>query len=287
MFEGHVNAIRLLHRLGGATLFRGVASDVRSGRPIGLWVTSFGDPVRLGPAAPGQVALCGTLDVCSGVGIVGRAVIMVKDALALEHLAYVPTADIAVVGERHAALMGMRAAMTAPVRIGGEVPLASIFAGPGGYMAEPDFSTGAWRTSAVTVGGLEALVREAMDQLAARGRANDPHQRARLGQMLMVRETALLWIAHAAGMAEADWAEPGPTIACVNLARLAIEQCCLEVIPLVQRSLGLACMQQSNPIEQMMRDLSTYLRQPAGDEVMALAADWYLSQNEAELIITP
>ncbi len=301
VFEGHVNAIRLLHRWGEPALFRATAADVRGGSLIGLWVTSFADPVRMGEPGPNQpgpnepgpnqpglshhgpaqpvscrVSLCGTLDVCSGAGIAGHAVIMVTDAEGGEHLAYVPTSGLVVVGEQRVALMGMRAARTAPVRIAGQVSAAAIFAGPGTYMAEPDFSGGAWRTSAVTVGGLEALVHATLAQLAARGRSGDPHQRARIGQMVMARETALLWIARAAALAEAEAAQPGPTIACVNLARLAIERCCLEVIPLVQRSLGLACMQQTNPVEQMMRDLSTYLRQPAGDEVLAAVTDWYL-----------
>lgn len=276
VFEGHLNAIRLLHRLGGAALFGQVAADVAAGHLIGLWVTSFADPVCVMQAAPGEVGLRGLLDVCSGAGMAGRAVIMVKTGRGEDHLAYIPTGGMAEVGERRVALMGMRAAMTAPVRIAGAVPADAIFAGPGDYMAEPDFSGGAWRTSAVTVGGLEALVDATIGQLRARGRAQDPHQRARLGQMIMARETALLWIAQAAVKAEADDADPGETVACVNLARLAIEQCCLDVIPLVQRSLGLACLQQSNPVEQMMRDLSTYLRQPAGDEVLAVAADWHL-----------
>ena len=47
--------------------------------------------------------------------------------------------------------------------------------------------------------------------------------------------------------AEAEAAQTGPTIACVNLARSAIERCCLEVILLIRHSLGSACMQQSNP----------------------------------------
>lgn len=277
VFEGHVNAIRLLHRLGEPALFESVTADVCAGHLIGLWVTSFADPVRVAPASAGQLALCGTLDVCSGAGIARSAVIMVTDD-GQDHLAYVPAHGLAVVDARRVALTGMRAALTAPVRIGGVVPRSAIFAGPGDYLAEPDFSGGAWRTSAVTVGGLEALVRAAADQLAARGRADDPHQRARIGQMVMARETALLWISDVAPLAEAEGAEPGPTVARVNLARLAIEQCCLDVIPLVQRSLGLAGLQHANPIEQMMRDLSTYLRQPAGDEVLSVAAAWYVAQ---------
>jgi hypothetical protein len=60
----------------------------------------------------------------------------------------------------------------------------------------------------------------------------------------------------------------------VNLGRAAIEQACMDVIPLVQRSLGLRGLMVSNPVESMMRDLATYLRQPAGDEALSEAAMW-------------
>jgi hypothetical protein len=40
----------------------------------------------------------------------------------------------------------------------------------------------------------------------------------------------------------------------------------------VQRSLGLAGFLSDNPIEILTRDLATYLRQPAGDEVLTEAA---------------
>jgi alkylation response protein AidB-like acyl-CoA dehydrogenase len=279
VFEGHVNAIRLLSRYGSARLFRLVAEDVRQGHLIGLWVTAFEDPVRMTATGGGGWRLAGTLDVCSGAGLASRAVVMAKDADGEDHLAYVGAGEFSTVPERRATMMGMRAAMTGAVRVSAEVAAEAVFAGPGDYMAEPDFSGGAWRTSAVTVGGLEALVGEAMRQLRARGREQDPRQQVRLGQMLMARETALLWIRQAADHAEAANADPASTVAVVNMARLAIEACCLKVIPLVQRSLGMACMQVANPAEQLMRDIATYLRQPAGDEVMALATAFYLDQD--------
>jgi alkylation response protein AidB-like acyl-CoA dehydrogenase len=279
VFEGHVNAIRLLHRHASKELFADVARDARGGSLIGLWVTAFSDPVRLGEAAGGQVPMRGTLDVCSGAGLASRAVIMAIDSMGSERLAYLGADDFAVIADRRVTMTGMRAAMTGAVRVEAEIPAMAVFAGPGDYMTEPDFSAGAWRTSAVTVGGLEALVHEAMAQLRAKGRDEDVNQRARLGQMVMAREAARLWIAEAAQRAEAALADPDETRAFVNLARLAIEEACLVVIPLVQRSLGLSGLQHGNPAEQVMRDLSTYLRQPAGDEVLAVAAAFYLDRE--------
>jgi alkylation response protein AidB-like acyl-CoA dehydrogenase len=167
-------------------------------------------------------------------------------------------------------LHGMRGTATAAVNFGCTVPLGRCVGGDGDYLREPDLSVGAWRTSAVTVGGLRALVEATVLQLRARGRHANPHQAARIGQMLIKLQTATAWVTLAAERScDEDQRRP---IGTVNLARIAIEQACLDVIPLVQRSLGLAGFLTDNPVEPMMRDLATYLRQPAGDEVLVEAA---------------
>ena len=60
-----------------------------------------------------------------------------------------------------------------------------------------------------------------------------------------------------------------------------METACLDAMRLVQRSLGLSSFRQGNPIELICRDLSTYLRQPAPDEVLTEAAVWFAGHPEA------
>ena len=43
----------------------------------------------------------------------------------------------------------------------------------------------------------------------------------------------------------------------------------------VQRSLGLSAFGQGNLVERICRDLGTYLRQPAPDEVLTEAAAYF------------
>jgi alkylation response protein AidB-like acyl-CoA dehydrogenase len=278
VFEGHVNAIRLLHRCAASAVFAGAAQDVHAGHLLGLWVTSYAEPV-VAMAEGGDVLLRGVKDVCSGAGAATRAVISVLDESAAGNLAYVDVMAAELLPSRKLDMLGMRATSTMAVRFDMRVSPDAVFGRPGDYMREPDFSGGAWRTSAVTMGGLEALVAEATAQLAGRDRNRDPHQQARLGQMLMARQTGLLWLDAAAAQAEAACPHPGQAAAFVNLARLAIERACLEVIALVQRSLGLAGLQRGNPVERLIRDLSTYLRQPAGDDVLAVAAAWFIENG--------
>jgi len=51
---------------------------------------------------------------------------------------------------------------------------------------------------------------------------------------------------------------------------------------MVQRTLGLAAFLQTNPVERLMRDLATYLRQPAADEALTEAAARFIDHEFPE-----
>ena len=267
LFEAHVNAVRLATRFGDAALL----GRIGEGGPAGLWVT---DPPGGGlTIADGVVH--GAKQFCSGAGHVAHAVVTATDTSGQVRLVYLALGEGTVATRLPSSLAGMRAASTGQVAFHGAP--ATVFGEPGDYLREPDFSCGAWRTSAATLGGLDALVEQCRLQLRARGRAGDPHQQARFGQALMAAETARLWLAEAAHRAEA--ADAGAdAVAYVGLARLAVEQACLDTIALVQRSLGVAAMQRGNPVERLCRDLATYLRQPAADMVLTEAAALHLEK---------
>ncbi len=271
LMEAHVNAVRLAVRYGGPALLSAMSADASAGHLIGLWVT---DPPGGGLRAAADGALQGEKQFCSGAGHVQRAVVTASDAAGHVRLAYAQLdGGKTMARPLPGSLSGMRAATTGQVAFHGAP--ATLFGQPDDYLREPDFSCGAWRTSAVTTGGLEALVEQVREQLTARGRDGDPHQQARFGHMLLAVETARLWSGAAAIAAEA--ADAGPAaIPYVGLARLAVERACFEVIELAQRSLGVAALQRSNPVERLCRDLATYLRQPAADMVLTEAAAFHL-----------
>ncbi len=58
-----------------------------------------------------------------------------------------------------------------------------------------------------------------------------------------------------------------------------MEQAALAVIQLTQRSLGLAAFITGHPAEATMRDLATYLRQPAPDETLTEAATHFATHE--------
>jgi hypothetical protein len=88
---------------------------------------------------------------------------------------------------------------------------------------------------------------------------------------MIARETSRMWVDRAARSAD--------SVATVGLARIAVETACLDAMTLVQRSLGLSAFRQGNPVELICRDLATYLRQPAPDEVLTEAAMWFADQS--------
>ena len=91
---------------------------------------------------------------------------------------------------------------------------------------------------------------------------------------MLAAETAELWVLRAASLAEDPSSEPAAVDAYVNLARLAVERAALEVIGLAERGLGLSALTRPNPVERVIRDLSTYLRQPFPDGALEDAAGY-------------
>ena len=272
LMEAHVNALRLVFRYGDGALCDRVAGDARAGHLCGLWVT---DPPGGTLLRSGDGLVSGGKQFCSGAGFATRAVVTVADAGEV-FLAYVALDEGVTVSPLPGSLAGMRAAVTGQARF--DRARATVFGAAGDYLREPDFSCGAWRTSAATLGGLERLTELFGRDLIARGRGGDPHQSARFGQTTIATETARLWMREAARLAEAVDAETNDAVAYVGLARLAVEAACLDAIQIVQRSMGVPALTRGGPVERVCRDLATYLRQPAADMVLTEAAAFHLGQ---------
>ena len=78
------------------------------------------------------------------------------------------------------------------------------------------------------------------------------------------------WLDHAAKVwSEIGSASDNDVIASLSAARLAIERSALDVLELAERSVGAAGMIAPHPLERLIRDLRTYLRQPNPDAALA------------------
>jgi len=271
LFEGHVNAIRLIHLDGTPPQLRRATADALDGHVFAIWNTEAAPGVR----REGDL-LSGRKINCSATGTATRAVITV-DATRMLIVRLRP-------GERSGAmpgrLHGMRDTHPGWIDFDRYAPEAEDWLGSDGdYLREPEFSAGAWRTLAVLAGGIAALSAELRSQLRTRGRDAAPWQAARIADALIAEETAHSWAQTCARLLDDPGVGAEDTLAYIKLARRAVEAAGMALIDLVQRSLGLAAMVEGNVAERMMRDLATYLRQPALDESLAEAAAWFVARG--------
>lgn len=275
LYEAHVNALQLIERYGPPALTDAAARDAAEGHIFALWVTDPRTPLSLKPHGA-DFMLEGAKAFCSGAGVATRAVITAGGETGTRMLLVRLEPGTRVLPSP-VKLGGMRAARTGSVDFSGmAVASAALIGEAGDYLREPVFSAGAWRGSACALGGLSALLDLHRAELLHRQRDADPHQRARFGQLLIAHETARLWMREAAlrGCLEDRPAEE--IVAYVNLARIAVESVCLDALRLTQRSLGLSAFIAGSQAELLCRDLATYLRQPAPDETLDKAAEYYL-----------
>jgi alkylation response protein AidB-like acyl-CoA dehydrogenase len=277
IFEAHVNALHLIARHGSITQWHAAMAAIQDGGLFALWVTDPPDDKLRMNRIGNRITLTGGKQFCSGAGYATDVLVTAQDTDGGVRMLVLRLGIGETVRALPSPLQGMRAAVTGAVDFTGcETPASGVLGQAGDYLREPDFSAGAWRGSAVALGGLIALLDLAVAELQAAGRAGSPHAQARLGYAMIARETARLWVGAAARTAEDPNAETGRRVATVSLARIAVETACLDAMRLLQRSVGLSAFRQGNPIERICRDLSTYLRQPAPDEVLTEAARWFM-----------
>lgn len=283
IIEAHINARHLIARHGSAVQRARAADDVRKGHLFALWVTGASrNDLRMRRMRDG-IRLDGGKQFCSAAGHATRALVTAVDEIGESYMLVMTLRQGERVRPLESPLQGMRAAVTSAADFSGcMVDREACLGGPGDYLREPDFSGGAWRGSAVAAGGLRSLIELTRAQLTAAGRLDNEHHLQRMGKAMIADETSRLWAREAARIIEDPDAEPRRAVAYAGLARIGIESACLDAMQLLQRSLGLSAFRHGNPVERICRDLATYLRQPAPDEVLTEAAAWFAHRSMAD-----
>ena len=278
LYEGHVNAVRLVVEYGHSGTLELLLKEVGNGRVSGVWNAEKPPGLRLDR---NSMRLMGSKIYCSGAGFIGRPVVTAATAEGI--LMMLPDASSAVVDSSLWKPTGMRASITGTVHFDGIVcDNSEIVGSVGDYYRSPLFATGAWRVLAVQLGALDKLVALFRDGLFQRDRYKDQLHRARFGRAYAKLEGARLWTTRAALIAEDRDVPPDERDSVVNLARGAFERAALDILELIQRSLGLGTMIHPDPIERIARDLTTYLRQPFPDGALDASAGWLL-ENERDI----
>jgi alkylation response protein AidB-like acyl-CoA dehydrogenase len=295
IYEGHVNALQLIQTFGTSEQIEAYAADARDRHKIfGVWNAEAANGVKIVPLENGRYRLEGCKTFASGSGYVDRP--FVNGALpdGRWQMCIVPMDEVATVSDPSWwQPCGMRATASYKVDFSGvEVAPSALIGEPGDYYRQPWLTAGVVRFAAVQLGGAEALFDETRRFLHSLGRTRDPYQEERLGKMAITIESGQLWLRGAAdfiasygstfaGASMMIHPEAEKLVAYTNMVRTAIEQVCLDVMQMSQRSVGTRGLLPPYPIERIVRDLTLYLRQPAFDAAIANVGQYALTHSDA------
>ena len=275
LFEGHVNAAQLVGVYGQPSFQARCGSAVKAGDLLGVWGADGPEPVQA-EATPEGFRLRGSKIFCSGLGLVGTALISASlDGQIC--LFGVDVRDGARADRQQWRVSGMRASQSGGYRFD-DMRLApdAMVGGPGDYFAEPYFLGGMYRMCAVQLGGLDALLDETAAVLARRGKASDPLAHHRVGGLARLRWMAAAATEQLAGRIAAD-ADPAEIARDATLTREGVEQCIVEALQIVERCAGSEAHKDMTALSRIRRDLSFYIRQAAVDERLASVGLWHLN----------
>lgn len=286
VLEGHINAQLLIHQFGNEEQQARFAKEAFAGRLFGVWNTQANDGTFLTYGEDNSPLLNGAKTFATGTGYVTRPVITAAQPNGDWQMCIAPLEKMAAeVDASWWQPMGMKASRSYKMTFdSAPLPAENLLGTGGDYYQQPHFSGGAVRFAAVQLGAAERLLEETRTYLRSLGRTDDPYQNMRVGQMAIAVTGGNQWLAGAAEQLDKYMAEPNVEnsntfLLYANMMRTAIEEICTEVMALCQKCIGARGLNKPYHFERIIRDLSTYLRQPAPDASLADVGR-HMLQNE-------
>ena len=274
LFEGHVNAVRLIHTNGTDDQKSRVFGKVRSGALLGVWGADGPDPVRLSV----EGSLSGQKIFASGIGYVALAIVTATDEAEKHQMVLVETSDPA----RQSPEDWDVSAMVGSVSGGFDCSSINITSSDtlgttGAMFQEPDFHGGLWRLCACYAGAMRRIVKELAARHASSPQPQDCLNRHRIGQAIICAQTSAHWAEAACTAAECgNNMTTNAAIAHVLFAREAIEREAVRLFEIAERMGGTATHFRTHDIGRMIRDLRVYLRQAGLDNKLDYAVELWL-----------
>ena len=279
LFEGHVNALVLIHAYGTGEQIARAAEDARAGRLFGVWNTGDASPMHL-KRRFGSLFLHGAKTFATGARFVERPILTAEYdgwQMTCPRMETPAVAACVALDEDTWQPFGMESSESMTIAFN-DAPLEAddLIGEPGDFYREPLFRGGAVRFAAVQAGALLRLTRVFAQWLTSRKRETDPYQLARLGEIDLLAQEAVLWVERAAEIAElALWPEPAEAgeiermVRCGNMTRLAIERAATALMAELIPGVGAHGLLRAARFERTLRDLTMYLRQPNPDGALA------------------
>ena len=275
LYEGHVNAIKLIMWFGSLEQQRQMQRHLDAGQFYGVWATEPVPGVALIESGD-AFYLTGSKSFASGAGHLDFAIITAKPISGPRRLVIVPANDATRADVSGWNVRGMRATMSGSYDLENlSAAPDQLLGAPGVYDDEPRFTAGAWRFAAVQLGGIEALVAETRNAMSAVARA-DPLQRLKFADAVEAMRSAYFWVEKSAAMF--DRQDAGAP-ALVRMTRGVVERAALDVMALAARIVGTRSAFDGQRIDKITRDLSLYLRQGGPDHARDQAAIAWLDHD--------
>ena len=287
IYEGHINALQLIHLYGTREQKDRYYQDALDGHLFGVWNTEMRDGIHLYEDDGGQVTVQGSKSFCSGSTHVTRPIITgvlhrPDGTEAGWQMVVLPLDEHDVpVDESFWTPMGMQSSVSHKLDFSGiELDPTDLLGRPNDYETQPHFSGGAIRFAAVHLGAAEALLDATAAYLRGAGREENCYQKTRVGQMAIQVETGNLWLDRAGRIN--DTAKDSDTIiAYANMTRTVIAELCTDVLQLAERSVGARGLMHPGLMARLHTDLTMYLRQPAPDATLELVGQHHLKDDQS------
>ena len=276
VLEGHINAQLLIHQFGTEEQQECFAKDAFAGKLFGVWNTQANDGTWLSEREGEVHLLSGAKTFATGTGYVTRPIITAALPNGAWQMCVVPLDAVAAeIDDSWWNPMGMKASRSYKMTFeNAPISTDNLLGAPDSYYQQPAFSGGAVRFAAVQLGAAERLLEETRTYLRSLGRTDDPYQNMRVGQMTIAVTSGNQWLQGAAEQLDIYMTDATPEnserfLLYANMMRTAIEQICVDIMALCQKCVGARGLNKPYHFERIIRDLSTYLRQPAPDAALA------------------
>ncbi len=274
IYEGHVNGLLLVQRYGSEEQQQELAEACRDGQLSGVWNTGAPQLLNLQPQGD-HFRFEGVKTFATGAAFVQRPIVTAEIPqrgwqMTLPHM----DALGATIDRSFWHPLGMESSESFGVDFtGGTISHRELIGKPGDFYRDPMFRGGAIRFAAVQAGAVLRLHTMFAHWLEETRRGEDPYQLARLGEIAISAQEAILWVQRAAVVAEQSFYRDEQEhiwhmVECANMTRLAIERIATEVMQRVATGVGAHGLLQPQRFERILRDLTMYLRQPAPDQAL-------------------
>lgn len=278
IYEGHVNALQLIDLYGNSQQKEKYFQEVFENKSLfGVWNTQDQNGVKIIDLGNGKLRLEGAKTFCSGANWIQRPLLtgelISKNGKGWQ-MFILPTEKVkeVKVDSSFWKPLGMRSSASFKMDFSKIIiDQTDLIGAPDAYYRPPFFSAGAVRFAAVQLGGAQAILEQTHQFLREHNRTEDSFQRTRVAEIAYLVETGNLWMSRAAELIDTSLQiedNNQKVVEYINMFRSVVNDLCLKVMQLSERSVGARGLMRPYELERVHRDLTTYLRQPAPDATL-------------------